>query len=128
VWSLLQGNIAIDWLCSIKRSFFFVLCLAHQALRSHSPSLSSFLNLPWRDSIPLQEPEFLGYYYTLLTPEDLGGYTFWQSIPLVPLKGLLNGEEKPNGIIISAAEDGMITYKVKNLRKKLQSQIVFPAI
>ena len=35
--------------------------------------------LPWRGekgcSVLLQEPEFLGYHYLVLTPEDLGGYS-----------------------------------------------------
>jgi len=43
-------------------------------------------------NVVLQAPEFLGYYYLVLTPKDLGGYSFWQSIPLVLLRGLLNGE------------------------------------
>lgn len=76
-------------------------------------------NLPWREekgySVPLQEPEFLGYNYLALTPEDLGGYS-WQSIPLVLLKGLLNGEIKPNGTTISAATDSRITYKIPGFK------------
>lgn len=80
-------------------------------------------NLPWREekgySVPLQEPEFLGYHYLVLTPEDLGGYSFWQGIPLVLLKGLLNGEIKPNGTTISAATDSMITYKIQRFKEEV---------
>jgi len=77
-------------------------------------------NLPWRDekgySVILQEPELLGYYNIVLAPEDFGGYVFWESIPLVLLRGLLNGETKPTGSIISAASDGMITYKIQKFK------------
>jgi len=80
-------------------------------------------NLPWREekgySVVLQEPEFLGYYYAVLLPEDLGGHVFWQSIPLVLIKGLLSGETKPNGATISAASDGMITYKIPKFIKEV---------
>ena len=78
-------------------------------------------NLPWREekgySVVLQKPEFLGYHYLLLTPKDLGGYSFWQNIPLVLLKGLLNGETKPNGTTISAATGSMITYKIPKFKE-----------
>lgn len=70
-------------------------------------------------SVLLQEPRFLGYYYLILRPEDLGGYIFWQSIPLVLLKGLLNGETKPKGTTISAASDGMITYKIPKFKEEV---------
>ena len=77
-------------------------------------------NLPWREQqgnlVLLQEPEFLGYYYLVLTPEELGGYVSWQSIPLVLLKGLLNGETKPAGVAIMAAADGIITYKIPKFK------------
>lgn len=80
-------------------------------------------NLPRREekgySVILQEPEFLGYYYTVLLPEDLGGYVFWQSISLVLLRGLLSGETKPNGTTISAASDGMITYKIQRFKEEV---------
>ena len=83
-------------------------------------------NLPWREeggySVVLQEPEFLGYHYLVLTPKDLDGYSFWQSIPLVLLKGLLNGETKPNGTTISATSDDMITYKIP----KFKEEVVIP--
>jgi hypothetical protein len=83
-------------------------------------------NLPWRDEkgypVPLKEPEFLGYYYLVFTPEDLGGYVFWQSIPLLLLRGLLGGETKPSGTTISAYSDGMITYKTQ----KFKEQVTIP--
>lgn len=80
-------------------------------------------NLPWREEngypVPLHEPEFLGYHYLALTSEDLGGYSLWQSIPLVLLKGLLNGETRPNGTTISAATDSMITYKIPRFKEEV---------
>jgi len=80
-------------------------------------------NLPWRNEkghpVPLKEPEFLGYYYLVLTPEDLGGYVFWQSIPLLLLKGLLSGETKPSGTQISAASDGVTVYRVPKFKEEV---------
>jgi hypothetical protein len=67
----------------------------------------------------LKEPDFLGYDYFLLRPEDLGGYSFWQVIPLVLLRGLLNGETKPNGTIISAASDDSTTYKIPKFKEEV---------
>jgi hypothetical protein len=73
--------------------------------------------LPWikdENGLPLLEkPKFLGYYYSILRPEDLGGYVFWESIPLVLLKGLLNGEARPDGCAILAASDSDTTYRVQ---------------
>ena len=80
-------------------------------------------DLPWREergqSTPLQEWEFLGYHYLIASPEDLGGYIFWQSIPLVLLRGLLNGETNPDGVTISAASDGWINYKVPKFKDEV---------
>jgi len=80
-------------------------------------------NLPWRQEkvypVLLKEPELLGYHYFVLSPEALGGYMFWQTIPLLLLKGLLNGETRPNGTTISAASDGMITYKIPKFKEEV---------
>jgi len=80
-------------------------------------------NLPWREergcSVLLQEPEFLGYHYLVLAPEDLGDCVFWGSIPLVLLKGLLNGEAKPSETTISAASDGMVIYKILKFKEEV---------
>ena len=74
-------------------------------------------NLPWREekgySVLLQEPEFLGYDYIVLTPEDLGGYVPWENIPLVLIKGLMNGELQPAGTTVLAASEARTTYKIK---------------
>jgi len=70
-------------------------------------------------SAPLEKPKFLGYYYLVLTPKDLGGYVPWQSIPLALLRGLLNGETKPNGTTISAVSDGMIIYKIPKCKEEV---------
>jgi hypothetical protein len=80
-------------------------------------------DLPWRGgkgySVLLQEPKFLGYYYLVLTPEDLGGYVFWQSIPLLLLRGLLGGETKPSGFTISATSDTAFTYKIPKFKEEV---------
>jgi hypothetical protein len=80
--------------------------------------------LPWmkdKNGLPLLEkPKFLGYYYLILRPEDLGGYVFWESIPLVLLRGLLNGEARPEGVTILAATDGVITYRVQGLDEEVE--------
>ena len=79
--------------------------------------------MPWREEgghpSVLQKPEFLGYHYLVLTPKDLDGHIFWQSIPLVLLKGLLNGETKPTGTIISAATAGMVAYKIPKFKEEV---------
>jgi len=70
-------------------------------------------------SVLLQEPKLLGYYYLVLKPEELGGYSFWQSIPLVLLRGLLSGETKPNGVTISEALDDSVTYKIPKFKEEV---------
>jgi len=70
-------------------------------------------------SAPLEKPQFLGYHYLVLAPEDLGGYVFWESIPLVLLKGLLNAETKPNGTTISVASDAVISYKIAKFKEEV---------
>jgi hypothetical protein len=80
--------------------------------------------LPWlrdKNGLPLLEkPEFLGYYYLILRPEDLGGHVFWESIPLVLLKGLLNGEARPDGSTILAATDSVTTYGVQGFEGEIE--------
>jgi hypothetical protein len=82
----------------------------------------SFL-LPWitdeNGSPLLRESKFLGYYYLVLRPEDLGGYVFWESIPLVLMKGLLSGEARPDGCPISAASDSDTTYRVQGFGEEV---------
>jgi len=89
-------------------------------------------NLPWREekgySVILQEPEFMGYSYNILRPEDFGGYVYWQSIPLILLHGLLRGDNKPDGVTIVATSEGTIDYRIKNFRDEvaiLESFAVF---
>ena len=54
-----------------------------------------------------------------LIAKDLGGYVFWQSIPLALLRGLLSGETKPNGATISAVSGGMIIYKIPKFKEEV---------
>lgn len=93
-------------------------------LKPRQKSFSDYVfKLPWRDeksySVLLQEPEFLGYHYLMLSPDELGGYNFWKTVPLVLLKGLLNGETKPGGFTITAAAGGMITYKIPKFKDEV---------
>lgn len=96
----------------------FAVAYAEVWLRPAKISLDGceFL-LPWiegENGLPLlDKPKFLGYYYSVLRPEDLGGYVFLESIPLVLLKGLLNGEASPDGYAILAASDRDTTYRVQ---------------
>jgi hypothetical protein len=80
-------------------------------------------DLPWKDekkNSSIKTPEFLGYHYVVLTPEELGGWSFWQNIPLVLLKGLLGGETRPSGtVIISASSYGM-TYEVEGFEEEVE--------
>ena len=86
-------------------------------------------DLPWRDekgrSVSLKEPEFLGYYF-VLTSEDLG-CTSWQSIPLVLLKGLLDGQPKPDGTTISAASHDSVAYEVQGFEGEVDVPDKFAA-
>ena len=88
-------------------------------------------NLPWREeksySVLSKDAEFLGYDYFLLNPEELDGYSFWQSIPLVLLKwllsgGLLSGQAEPPGITVSAVSDDLTTYKIS----KFEGEVDMP--
>ena len=61
----------------------------------------------------LEKPQFIGYHYLVLTPQDLGGCVPWESIPLVLIKGLMNGELQPAGTTVLAASEARTTYKIK---------------
>ena len=67
----------------------------------------------------LKSPRFLGYYYSILRPEDLNALVFWKSIPLILLKGLLNGETKPEGTTITAASQNVTTYRVQGFEEEV---------
>lgn len=80
--------------------------------------------LPWmkdKNGLPLiEKPKFIGYYHLILSPEDLGGHVSWESIPLVLLRGLFNGEARPNGVTIIAATDSITTYRVQGLEEEIE--------
>ena len=111
---------------SLDFSFdIFAVAYAEVWLRPGNISFDGYeFLLPWmkdKNGLPLLEkPKFLGYYYLILRPEDLGGYVFWESIPLVVLKGLLNGEARPDGSTILAATDSVITYRVQGLEEEVE--------
>lgn len=104
---------------SLDLSFdVFAVAYAEVWLKPADVSLDGYeFLLPWitdENGLPLLgKPKLLGYYYSVLRPEDLGGYVFLESIPLVLLKGLLNGEARPDGCAILAASDSDTTYRVQ---------------
>lgn len=69
--------------------------------------------------VPLQKPRLLGYHLSILRPEDLGGYVFWRSIPLILLGGLLCGQTKLEGTTISAASDEATTYRIPGVEHEI---------
>lgn len=69
---------------------------------------------------PLKEPKFLGYYYLILSPDDLDGYVSWRIIPLVLLMGLLNGETRPSGTTVTSASDDQVTYQVERFEEEVE--------
>jgi len=80
-------------------------------------------DLPWKDekkNSSIKTPEFLGYHHVVLTPEELGGWSFWQNIPLVLLKGLLSGETRPSETVIILASDDDMTYRVEGFEEEVE--------
>lgn len=67
----------------------------------------------------LKSPRFLGYYYSISRPEELNAHVFWKSIPLILLRGLLNGEIRPEGMTILAASDEGVTYRIPTLEDEI---------
>jgi len=73
------------------------------------------------DVILLEKPKLLAYHHVTLTPEDLGGYVSWKCIPLILLKGLLNGETRPDGCTISAPSGSVTTYRVRGFEEEVDA-------
>ena len=46
--------------------------------------------------------------------------SFWQSIPLVLLKGLLSGETRASGAIVISASDDEVTYEVEGFEEEIE--------
>jgi hypothetical protein len=67
----------------------------------------------------LEKPEFLGYHYVVLTPAEFGGYVFWQTIPLVLVAGLINGDTEPAGATISGVSETETTYTIKGFEEEV---------
>jgi len=67
----------------------------------------------------LKNQMFLGYYYSISGPEELNVNVFWKSIPLILLKGLLDGEIRVQGTTISAASEEGITYRIPKLKDEI---------
>jgi len=118
-YPLPSATYSFEGVPSLDFSFdIFAVAYAEVRLKPTNVSLDGYkFLLPWitdeNGSPLLREPKSLGYYYLVLRPEDLGGYVFWESIPLVLMKGLLSGEARPNGCAVSAASDSETTYKVQ---------------
>jgi len=68
---------------------------------------------------PLESPKLLGLYYCILEPKNLRNRIPWKSIPLVIVKGLLQGEIMPEGTTVSAASMGVTTYRVQGFDKEV---------
>jgi hypothetical protein len=111
---------------SVDFSFdVFAVAYAEVWLRPANINIDGYeFLLPWmkdENGVPLlKKPKFLGYYYLILRPEDFGSCVFWESIPLLLLKGLLNGEAKPDGSTILAATNSAITYRVEGLQEEVE--------
>lgn len=67
----------------------------------------------------MESPELLGLYYSILEPKSLGTSVPCKSIPLVIVKGLLQGEILPEGTTVSAASLGITTYRVQGFGKEV---------
>jgi hypothetical protein len=84
---------------------------------------SYVFDFPWgekKDSSSAKTREFLGYHHFLLIPEELEGWSFWQDIPLVLLRGLLSGETRPSGTVITSASNDEMTYKVEGFEEQVE--------
>jgi hypothetical protein len=111
---------------SLDFSFdIFAVACAEVWLKSATKNFNGYdFDLPWVQEdnglVLLEKPKFLAYHHLILRPEDFVGRVFWKSIPLVLLKGILNGETRPEGCTISAASDCATTYRVRGLDKGIQ--------
>jgi hypothetical protein len=125
-YPLLSASYSFEEVPSLDFKFdIFAAAYAEVWLRPGNISFDGYeFLLPWikdKSGLPLLEkPKFLGYYYLVLRPEDLGGYVFWGSVPLVLLKGLLNGEARPDGSTILAATNSVTTYRVQGLEEEIE--------
>jgi hypothetical protein len=125
-YPLPSASYSFKELPSLNFSFdIFAAAYAEVWLRPGNISFDGYeFLLPWlkdENGLPLLEKsKFLGYYYLILRPEDLGGHVFWETIPLVLLKGLLNGEARPDGSTILEATDSVITYKVQGFEEEVE--------
>jgi hypothetical protein len=81
-------------------------------------------DLPWMEEtnylVRLEKARFLAYHHLVLAPENLGGYVFWKSIPLILLRGLLNGETRPDGCTLSAASDSVTVYRIPGFEGEVE--------
>jgi len=67
----------------------------------------------------LKNTKFLGYYYSIIRPNDFNGYVFWKRIPLILLEGLLTGKTEPEGTTILAASDTVTIYRVQGFEREV---------
>jgi hypothetical protein len=122
-YPLPSASYSFEEVPSLDFSFgIFAVAYAEVWLRPVTISLDRYeFLLPWikdENGLPLLEkPKFLGYYYSILRPKDLGSYAFWRSIPLILLKGLIDGEAKTDACTISAASDSVTSYRIQGSKK-----------
>ena len=121
----LDGTPCLDFIFEV-----FAVVEVRVSLKPGEKTFGSYsFNLPWREekgySVVLRESELLGYHYFVLVPEDLGGYKFWQTIPLVLILGLMSGNTEPAGTTILGVSESVTTYKIKNFKQEVTIPISF---
>lgn len=124
------ADYSFDGLPCLKFSFeAFAVVETKICLKPGQKSFSDYtFDLPWREekgySVLLRKPEFLGYHYLMLTPANLGRI-FWQTIPLVLIQGMMNGDMEPDRTTISEASEIGMTYRVNNFTEEVYIPVVF---
>lgn len=69
----------------------------------------------------LRNPEFLGYAYKQITPDNLGaaGYLRWQAIPCIIIQGLIQGDVEPQGTKIIEASGNSTKYEINGFDEEI---------
>ena len=103
----------------------FAAAYAEVWLKPEIKEFNSYeFDLPWMEERnclgPLEKARFLAYHHLILAPEDLGGHVSWRSIPLILLRGLLDGETRPDGCTLSTASDSVTAYRVQGFEGEVE--------
>ncbi|MFC1912687.1 hypothetical protein ACFLX7_00600 [Chloroflexota bacterium] len=89
--------------------YFDVFAVVTIAMSAQTESIK-FNGIPFDLLANLQEPKPLGYYQITITPSKTD---FWQSIPLIIIRALLDGILQPPGTTISERTDELTVYEVE---------------